>query len=141
MYAIYASHGVYPQSLPDDPELTKIQDLCQTIADREHDFLSELDSFLSTQEERHRCKREVLYRKWCERVFDPVQDKLSSQLTSQAYHSLDEARRELFDQYLNYRNRQHVFLDTISPEEYDPMEQGRALKVCMYYHPPIVSLC
>ena len=119
--------------MPDDPELIALKELCQTITEQEESFLEELDSFLATEEERQQCKKEILYRKWYERVFLPVQTKLASQMASEDFQSMDKEKRALFDHYLSYRSKKQVFLDTISPEEYNPLKTGKSLQVVYRY--------
>lgn len=112
------------QSFPDDPKLAALKKLCDTISKEEEDFLADLDSFLTLQEERQDCKKEILYKKWCERVFVPVQTKLSEKMASNDFHLKGSEKRALFDQYLCYRNKKQVFLDTFNSEEYHPTPSG-----------------
>ena len=64
----------------------------------------ELDDYLLSQEVQDQCKREMLYHKWSERVFGPIQRCLAAQLNGPAHSTLDSRRRRLFEQYLKYRN-------------------------------------
>ena len=127
------------QALPDDADLTAIKGVCQAILEEEHRFLSvsisslalvccayhrpspsssslthtqELEGFLCSEEAQDQCKREMLYRKWSERVFAPIQQRLVSQMEGPGYRELDAQRRELFNKYLSYRNRKVRFSDT-----------------------------
>jgi len=87
----------------------------------------------------------MLYQKWSERVFAPIQQGLASQMGGSGCRELDRKKRQLFGHYLSYQNRkvrfylephevvctqfmynsipcmQTIFLDTISSEEYDPL--------------------
>ena len=64
-----------------------------------------MNDYLLSQEVQDQCKREMLYHKWSERVFGPIQQCLTAQLNSPAYSSLDSRRRKLFEHYLKYRNK------------------------------------
>lgn len=127
--ASYYWASCFLQTLPEDPELTKLRDLCQTITDSELEFLSELDTFVAAQQDGQRSKSKALYNKWCERVFDPLQRRLSAQMTDHDPVSANRFKRELFGQYLEYKNRKDVFLDTINAEEYQPMKLDQELEV------------
>ena len=70
-----------------------------------HTHTQELEGFLCSEEAQDQCKREMLYRKWSERVFAPVQQGLVSQMEGPGCRELDAQRRELFNKYLSYRNR------------------------------------
>ncbi|XP_064405134.1 uncharacterized protein LOC135350312 isoform X2 [Halichondria panicea] len=111
-------------SFPDDPKLTALKQHCDIIYKEEEDFLADMDLYLALQEERQQCKKEILYKKWCERVFIPVQAQIEAQLSSDDFQALVSEKRELFDQYLIYRNEKQVFLDTIIPDEYNPLPTG-----------------
>lgn len=71
----------------------------------------------------------MLYKKWNERVFKPIQKEITRKMGSEAYQMLDHEKRDLFEKYLNYRTQQEVFLDTISQERYQP-DKLKQLKVC-----------
>lgn len=133
---------MFIQSLPDDPQLIALKQYCQTISKKEKEFLAELDLFISLEEEKQQYKKEILYKNWCERVFLPVQAKLASQIASDEYHTFGIEKRCLFDQYLSYRNKKQVFLDTIIPNEYNPLQIGksRSLQVVHVYSSTIVNL-
>ncbi len=126
-YFLVASYSMR-QSFPDDPKLTALKQHCDIIYKEEEDFLADMDLYLALQEERQQCKKEILYKKWCERVFIPVQAQIEAQLSSDDFQALVSEKRELFDQYLIYRNEKQVFLDTIIPDEYNPLPTG-ALQV------------
>ncbi len=115
------------QSFPDDPQVAALKQLCDTISKEEEDFVADIDSFLTLHEERQECKKEILYRKWCERVFVPIQTKLAAQIASVDFHFKGSEKRSLFDQYLCYRNKKEVFLDTLNSE--DPTPTGGAFPV------------
>ena len=61
----------------------------------------------------------MLYKKWKERVFDPIHDKLSTHMDL-SYPQLDSRKRALFTEYLAYRAKHTVFLDTMN-KDYNPL--------------------
>ena len=71
----------------------------------------------------------MLYKKWKERVFEPIHNELNKKMDSDDYKILDNEKRKLFDNYLTYSSKQEVFLETISHKEYNP-DKCRQLKVC-----------
>eukprot|EP00731_Ephydatia_muelleri_P031857 Em0023g364a len=107
-------------SLPDDNDLSAIKEVCKSISDREKDLLTDLGKFLDSQTGYNQSKKEMLYKKWKERVFNPIQRQLSTHMDL-SYSVLDGKKRELFSEYLAYRNKHPVFLDTMNKDKYDPL--------------------
>lgn len=62
-------------------------------------------------------------------MFIPVQAQIEAKLSSDDFQALSSEKRALFDQYLVYRNEKQVFLDTIRPDEYNPLPTGATLRV------------
>lgn len=60
---------------------------------------------LSSSTAQEQCKREMLYHKWTERVFSPLHQQLAHRMDSQQWRALDRAKSNLFQKYLEYRNR------------------------------------
>ena len=75
-------------------------------------------------------KRAMLYKKWSERVFEPIHKAIAKKMESQYYHVLDKDKRDLFEKYLEYSTRRDIFLDTVSHDEYSP-DIVEELKVCI----------
>ena len=71
----------------------------------------------------------MLYKKWNERVFEPIHKEIVERMASQYYHVLDNEKRELFVKYLEYSTGREVFLDTVSHDQYSP-DIVEELKVC-----------
>ena len=72
----------------------------------------------------------MLFKKWNERVFEPIHEKVVRKMESKDYSMLDSEKRKLFDNYLRYTTKQDVFLDTISHDKYNP-DKVTQLKVYM----------
>lgn len=77
----------------------------------------------------------MLYKKWKERVFEPIHNEVNKKMASDDYKLLDNEKRKLFDNYLMYSSKQEVFLETISHEEYSP-NNARQLEVWGTITPP-----
>ncbi|XP_064411317.1 protein FAM228A [Latimeria chalumnae] len=93
----------------------------QSILEREHKFMKEVDRYLMHREMLELRKKEILYKKWAVHVSDPVQDKLEEQIDSQSSEEIEERRRIVLSQYLEYCNKKtHVFLEDYDPQEYNP---------------------
>lgn len=90
----------------------------------------ELDSFMSSQEEEGRCKREMLYKKWNERVFQPIQAKLGSKVNSEVRSNL-RRRRQVFDSYLTYQNTK-VDRGGLSCESVNLFSLPPSLRLCSW---------
>ena len=80
----------------------------------------ELDQFLAEEEGYQLSKKAMLFKKWNERVFEPIHEKVVRKVESKDYNMLDSEKRKLFDDYLRYSTKQDVFLDTISCDKYNP---------------------
>ena len=145
------------KTLPDDPELTQLKKICEQISCEEHALLlvlyynirtstqpfidecniiihphaQELDQFLAEEEGHQLSKKAMLFKKWNERVFEPIHEEVVKKMESKDYNMLDSEKRKLFDNYLQYSTKQDVFLDTISRDKYNP-DKVTQLKV--YIH-------
>jgi hypothetical protein len=87
-----------------------------------------VDEFLQEKEQLDKRKKAMLYRKWKERVFYPIQSQIMQKMEGPAYKWLDHEKRQLFEKYLNYRNAKgYIFLDTLSLEDYDPLSLTRPI--------------
>lgn len=80
----------------------------------------DLGKFLDSQTDYNQSKKEMLYKRWKERVFNPIQRQLNTHMDL-SYSVLDGKKRELFSEYLSYGNKHPVFLDTMNKDEYDPL--------------------
>ena len=133
--------------MPDDPKLTQLKQTCEHIIRAEHELLlvrviltlahtlyshthaQELNKFLEEEEGYELSKKAMLYKKWNERVFEPILKEIGKKMASQDYYAFSTTKRELFEKYLQYNTKQDVFLDTISHNEYNPVI-AKELKVC-----------
>lgn len=89
-----------------------------------------MNQLLAEEEGHERSKKAMLYKKWTERVFEPIHKEVVRKMNSTDYNIHDNNKRKLFDKYLHYSTRQDVFLDTVSRDEYNP-DKVTHLKVCL----------
>ena len=52
---------------------------------------------------RHR-KKEMLHKKWTERVFQPLERQIGAEMSSVGFSELDRRKRRLYKDYLEYVN-------------------------------------
>lgn len=102
-----------------DLESCEVYDLCQPIHDTHESFVKELDKYLAYKDVLNLRKRELLYKKWNECVYQPMQWKLQSILT-QSF----ERRRASILQYLDYcKKKGPVFLENYHKDDFNPFVQ------------------
>uniref|UniRef100_H2ZKQ2 Protein FAM228B n=1 Tax=Ciona savignyi TaxID=51511 RepID=H2ZKQ2_CIOSA len=91
------------------------------VLDNEENFVKGIDEFLKDNDLLNLRKKELLYKRWNERVYVPVRKRVEQAIES-GFQPLDGARRKEHRNYLNYTNKKGVvFLDTISQEDYNPL--------------------
>ena len=49
-------------------------------------------------------KKEMLYKKWSERIFAPIQSQMYQAMKGN-YAAVDRKKRELFNEYIKHRNK------------------------------------
>ncbi|XP_078256274.1 protein FAM228A [Rhinoraja longicauda] len=100
-------------------ESSEVHDLCQPIYDTHESFVKELDKYLAYKDVLNLRKKELLYKKWNECVYQPMQWKLQSILT-QSF----ERRRASILQYLDYcKKKEPVFLENYHEDDFNPFVQ------------------
>ena len=68
-------------------------------------FLKDVDSFLTQKEVLDLRKKEMLHKKWNERVYEPLRKKIIEAMDSDDWPELDRRKRELHKQYLEFVNQ------------------------------------
>ncbi|XP_071801241.1 protein FAM228B-like [Asterias amurensis] len=105
-----------------DPESKETKKLYMAVLDRENTFVKDVDNFLTEKSFLDLRKKEMLYKKWNERIFAPLQEQMYREMKGN-YAALDKRKRALFMEYLRHRNKKgFVSLDTFDPREYDPLK-------------------
>ncbi|XP_051880822.1 protein FAM228A isoform X2 [Pristis pectinata] len=97
-------------------ESSEVHALCQPIYDTQESFVKELDKYLAYKDMLNLRKKELLYKKWNECVYQPLQWKLRS-ILNQSF----ERRRASILQYLDYCNKKEpVFLENYNADDFNP---------------------
>ncbi|KAL1783348.1 hypothetical protein HispidOSU_017140 [Sigmodon hispidus] len=125
-----------PQSLSFMEALAKedIDAAVQSILYRENYVMKELDKYLYHHDFLNARKKEMLYKKWVERVADPLQKKIIEKVCS--HKKIKKRRRQELDDFLRHVNKKgNAFIEHYDPKEYDPFymskEDPNFLKVIM----------
>lgn len=106
----------------------------QSILYRENYIMKELDKYLHHQDFLNTRRKEMLYKKWVERVADPLQKKIIEKVHS--HKNIKKRRRQELDNFLKHSNKKgNAFIEHYDPKEYDPFymskEDPNFLKVIM----------
>ncbi|XP_049981832.1 protein FAM228B isoform X1 [Alexandromys fortis] len=109
----------------------------QSILYRENYVMKELDKYLNHYDFLNERRKEMLYKKWVERVEDPLQKKIIEKVSS--HKKIKKRRRQELENFLRYVNKkENVFIEHYDPKEYDPFYMNKKdpnfLKVIM---PPV----
>ncbi|XP_072107579.1 protein FAM228A isoform X1 [Mobula birostris] len=97
-------------------ESNEVYTLCQPIYDTHESFVKELDKYLAYKDMLNLRKKELLYKKWNECVYQPLQWKLRSILNQ----SLEKRRASIL-QYLDYCSKKEpVFLENYNADDFNP---------------------
>ncbi|XP_048452628.1 protein FAM228A [Rhincodon typus] len=99
-----------------DKESLEVSALCQPLYDVEECFIKELDKYIAYKEMLNLRKKELLYKKWNDYIYEPIQWKIKAKLNQ----SVDK-RRPAVLQYLDYCNKKEpVFLEEYNPDDFNP---------------------
>ncbi|KAM7173730.1 protein FAM228B isoform 2-T2 [Macrochelys suwanniensis] len=94
----------------------------QSILDRENYFVKEVDKYLKHRDFLEQRKKEIQYKKWLERVSEPLLQKIEDKVDSQSSEEIKERKRKQLSLYLNYCNKKgKVALEDYDSSEYDPL--------------------
>lgn len=107
-----------------DLEAKNTNKMYSAVLDVENTFVKDMDQSIEHQKMLKQRKRELLHKRWTERVFEPIQKQIDAQMCvdNSPYEEMARRKRLLHKEYLEHVNKKgHVFLDTYAPEEYYPM--------------------
>ncbi|EDO38688.1 predicted protein, partial [Nematostella vectensis] len=105
-----------------DFESRATRNMYTTLLENEDSFVKEVDGYLHYKSMLDRRKKQLLHKKWSERVYFPVKEQIDQEMNGPNYKNLDKRKRTIYKHYLDYSNNKGVvFLDVMSPEEYDPL--------------------
>ncbi|KAJ8008717.1 hypothetical protein DPEC_G00081310 [Dallia pectoralis] len=98
-----------------------LRSITHSILDTENGFIKDLEHFLCQQERAELCRRELLHKRWTERVWSPIQKIVENRLSHHRGKELQSSRCGMFMSYMNHCNTKSVvFLENYDPKEYDP---------------------
>ncbi|XP_033741141.1 protein FAM228B-like isoform X5 [Pecten maximus] len=102
-----------------DIETREARKLYEPLLETEDTFVKNLEEYITYKDVMEQRKKEMLHKKWNDRVFEPLRKNIIDAMDSDDWPELDRRKRELHKQYLEFTNQKgHVFLDTMDPEEY-----------------------
>ncbi|XP_053879661.1 protein FAM228B isoform X2 [Malaclemys terrapin pileata] len=84
--------------------------------------VQEVDKYLRHRDFLELRKKEIQYKKWLERVSEPLLQKIEDKVDSQSSEEIEERKRKQLSLYLNYCNKKgKVALEDYDSSEYDPL--------------------
>ncbi|XP_032765061.1 protein FAM228B isoform X2 [Rattus rattus] len=96
----------------------------QSILYRENYIMKELDKYLHHYDFLNTRRKEMLYKKWVERVADPLQKKIIEKVGS--HKNIKKRRRQELDNFLKHSNKKgNTFIEHYDPKEYDPFYMSK----------------
>eukprot|EP00073_Rattus_norvegicus_P036866 XP_008762786.1 PREDICTED: protein FAM228B isoform X3 [Rattus norvegicus] len=96
----------------------------QSILYRENYIMKELDKYLHHYDFLNTRRKEMLYKKWVERVADPLQKKIIEKVGS--HKNIKKRRRQELDNFLKHSNKKgNAFIEHYDPKEYDPFYMSK----------------
>lgn len=104
-----------------DPERQETKKLYSPLLEEENGFVKEIDDFVTNKEYLDLRKKEMLHKKWNDRVYEPLQKEIYKEMKKH-YPRVESRKRTLYNNYVDYCNRRPVFLDTMSKDDYNPLE-------------------
>lgn len=105
-----------------DKEAKETKSMYESLLSREEAFMREVSSYLYDKDICDLRKKEILHKKWTDRVHEPIRKRIIEELDSQGFAQHVEKKRELHRDYLQYLNKKGcAFLDTYPPDDYYPL--------------------
>lgn len=102
-----------------DVESKAARQLYNPLLETESTFVKDLEEYVCHKDVMELRKKEMLHKKWNDRVHEPLRKKIIDVMDGEDWPELDRRKRELHKQYLEFVNEKgHVFLDTMDPREY-----------------------
>ncbi|XP_056014267.1 protein FAM228B-like isoform X25 [Ostrea edulis] len=102
-----------------DMETKEARELYNPLLEVEGTFVRDMQNVVKSKDVLDLRKREMLHKKWNDRVYEPLRGKIIDVMDGEDWPELDRRKRELHKQYLEFVNQKgHVFLDTMDPSEY-----------------------
>ncbi|KAK5853070.1 hypothetical protein PBY51_006892 [Eleginops maclovinus] len=104
-----------------EAENQQVKDIIQPILDMENGFVKELEKFLTRRDFTQLRRRELLHKRWTERVWFPLQRRVEEHVSSCSPAEVKRCQ-SLYRHYLHHCNTKgFVFLEHYDLKEYDPL--------------------
>lgn len=101
-------------------EQQEVNALTQPLLETEAGFIKNLDHYLTHRDALDLRKRKLLYKRWTQSVWLPVQRSIKQHFTHHGYNETQKMR-SMHAHYINYCNAKgFVFLESYDPLEYNP---------------------
>ncbi|CAL1532798.1 unnamed protein product [Lymnaea stagnalis] len=102
-----------------DQETLSAKKLYSSLLETEQTFVKKLDDLLTHKELVDLRRKELLYLKWSEQVFEPIRKKIVEAVDGSDWLHLDRRKREMHRQFLEHVNKRgYVFLEDDDREQY-----------------------
>ncbi|XP_075940131.1 protein FAM228A [Anarhichas minor] len=103
-----------------EAENQQAKEITQPLLDTENGLVKDLERFLSQRDVTELRRRELLHKRWTERVWLPLQRRVEEHASSCSPAAV-KRRQSLYRHYLHHCNTKgRVFLDTYDLREYNP---------------------
>jgi len=106
-------HKVQTES---DPDCRMTSQMCESILGAEHQYAEEVSDFLCDQDMLDLRRRELLHRKWSDRVYNPIRGQIDTEIHGKNFSTLRLHKRQLFNEFLEHCNRSGQIFLTSSGE-------------------------
>ncbi|XP_068433598.1 protein FAM228A [Clinocottus analis] len=104
-----------------EAEKQQAKEITQPLLDAEDGFMKDLDRFLSQRDVVELRRKEMLHKRWTERVWFPLQRSVEEHVSSCSLAAI-KRRQNLYSHYLHHcNNKGYVFLETYNVTEYNPL--------------------
>ncbi|KAL3052640.1 hypothetical protein OYC64_005218 [Pagothenia borchgrevinki] len=103
-----------------EAENQQVKEITQPLLDTENGFVKELEKFLIRRDFTELRRRELLHKRWTERVWFPLQRRVEEHVSS-CGPAVCKSRQSLYSHFLHHCNTKgFVFLEHYDLKEYDP---------------------
>ncbi|KAH7822011.1 uncharacterized protein MONOS_6560 [Monocercomonoides exilis] len=106
------------------------------IADENEQFVSQLAHSLAIKDLSSRTSQTQLHSKWKDKVFEPVQQQVTSLVESDRSCFGRKMKMKQYEDYLRASKKQNVFLNIVEADKYNPFVSCEA---SIHYKPPSVD--
>lgn len=88
-----------------DFESKSVRNICTAVLDNEDTLVQDIDAFLEYNDISNENRKALLFKKWSERVYTPLKEKIDMEMNSSNFKDYDRRKRDLYEKYLDYGNK------------------------------------